>query len=308
MRNALALIVPSLAVLAASAPALGQTQAQSAAGLELFDYPNLQGPSVRVEREVANLGPGAFDNLATSVHVTGGAWELCDGPNFTGSCETIDQDVWDLERLGLNNRVSSIRPASPYAGSPYPGGGDQDPYPGYGGQPTLVLYEGLNYRGRSETFTGGSGNLRYDGFDDRARSLQVTGEWTLCEGPNLTGRCERIDRDVPDLGRIAMSGSISSFSPETPSYPSPGPGYRGQYPDPYPGGGGPQMLEGERAGFYPSPPIQPGRLTLCLRGNARACEEEVDTFCRAQQGNWREGAYYSIDARAGRLNDILCVR
>jgi hypothetical protein len=52
---------------------------------------------------------GAMGNRAQSVQVIG-TWELCDGPDFTGRCVTLSQNVPNLGAYGLNNRVTSARP------------------------------------------------------------------------------------------------------------------------------------------------------------------------------------------------------
>jgi hypothetical protein len=295
----------SFTALTVFALATALPSAASAQGLELFDFPNFQGSSVMVDREIPNLGPGAFDDLATSVRITAGAWELCDGPNFVQPCTIVTSDVWDLQALSLNNRVSSIRPAFSTAPqpAPYPG---QPPFAGatpFPGQPRVTLYEDTNFRGRSVTITDRADNLRFEGFEDRARSIQVAGEWRLCEGMNLTGRCEIIAGDMPDLNRIAMSRAISSLEPSLAAAPAFNPN-----PQPFPPQQSAQMLAGNAAGFYPFPYIPANRLNACLRGNARACEQEVDVFCRSQPGGWREGAYYTTDPRNAALTDILCIR
>jgi Beta/Gamma crystallin len=51
----------------------------------------------------------SFGNRAQSVQVVG-TWQLCDGPNFSGRCVTVSQNVPNLSAYGLNNRVSSARP------------------------------------------------------------------------------------------------------------------------------------------------------------------------------------------------------
>lgn len=77
------------------------------ARLVLYDHPNFQGRTLTVERDTPSLV--FFNDAAGSVQVIG-RWELCDGRNFTGHCVRTDSDVRDLARLGLNNRVSSVRP------------------------------------------------------------------------------------------------------------------------------------------------------------------------------------------------------
>ncbi len=304
--------------------------AAMAQALELFDFPNFQGASLRVERDVADLGPGGFDNMATSIRVPGGVWEICEGAGYQ-ECRVISGDIWDLQPMGMNNRISSVRRIDATApggagisgggvggGADTPWGPPPGPGPAPGPAPSLTLYETINYGGRSVTLNSGA-ELRFETFDNRARSLRAVGEWTLCEGANLTGRCERITGDIPDLNRIAMSRTISSVAPAQqagPPWPPPGGGTAPgtgpiagpPLPDGPVGPGGERMLAGDRAAFFPLPSIPAARLGGCLRGDARACENEVDQYCRGRPGGWVGGAYYAVDTRRQILTDVLCVR
>ena len=49
------------------------------------------------------------NRTARSVEVRSGTWQLCDR---AGRCTTIDQSVSDLSRLGLNGRITSVRPVN----------------------------------------------------------------------------------------------------------------------------------------------------------------------------------------------------
>jgi hypothetical protein len=74
----------------------------------LYDGRGYRGQSFRVERESVALS--GFANRAQSVQVTGGSWQLCDRADFAGRCVVVSGDIPDLASLGLENRVSSIRP------------------------------------------------------------------------------------------------------------------------------------------------------------------------------------------------------
>jgi hypothetical protein len=75
--------------------------------LVLYDRPGYAGRSMAVENERGSLV--FFSNQAGSAQVTG-RWELCDEAGFRGRCVTVTSDVRDLARLGLRDRVSSVRP------------------------------------------------------------------------------------------------------------------------------------------------------------------------------------------------------
>jgi len=76
--------------------------------LVLFDHIGFSGQSYVVTGPQPVLR--ALNNRAGSVKVYGGAWQLCDGPNFTGRCFVVESTQTDLGRLLLRDRVSSVRP------------------------------------------------------------------------------------------------------------------------------------------------------------------------------------------------------
>jgi len=53
-----------------------------------------------------------FDDRDSSIRVLSGTWELCDAEVFRGRCITVDRDVPRLERMGFDDRLSSLRPVS----------------------------------------------------------------------------------------------------------------------------------------------------------------------------------------------------
>jgi hypothetical protein len=79
--------------------------------LVLYDHIWFSGESYVVTGPQGSLR--ALNNRAGSVKAYGGPWELCDGPNFTGKCVTIEGSQQDLGRVLLRDRVSSARPIPP---------------------------------------------------------------------------------------------------------------------------------------------------------------------------------------------------
>lgn len=77
------------------------------ARLVLYDRPGYAGRSMTIDNERSTLV--FFRDQAGSAQVVG-RWELCDEPGFKGRCATVSSDVRDLARLGLRDRVSSVRP------------------------------------------------------------------------------------------------------------------------------------------------------------------------------------------------------
>jgi Beta/Gamma crystallin len=72
----------------------------------LYDRSTYRGNPMNYNGPVSNLA--GF--RAESVTIGRGVWELCEGPNFTGRCVTVDRSVPDLGAYGLSNRVASVRP------------------------------------------------------------------------------------------------------------------------------------------------------------------------------------------------------
>jgi hypothetical protein len=174
----------------------------------------------------------------------------------------------------------------------YPGYG----YGGYGAQ-TATLYELPGFMGRSVVVNGSTGNLADIDFNDRTRSVRLTGTWRLCEDAGFRSRCETMSGSIPDLSRRGING-LSSLQPVDNG---------GGYPGSYPGGG---AVQGRSVVFYPgpvstaydnAPPYGYGG------GNAYGYgvgKRAADAFCR-RMGN-RDALYY--DNAGNTLQDVLCRR
>jgi uncharacterized protein YcfJ len=79
----------------------------------------------------------------------------------------------------------------------------------------IVLYGRDNFAGRSLEARGPNGDLRDQGFNDRASSAIVYGgAYEVCEGAGFSGRCMVLRPGrYPHLDSMGMSHSISSVRP-----------------------------------------------------------------------------------------------
>lgn len=77
--------------------------------ITLYRHTNFGGKSRTFTSDVPDLNPYAFGNLASSVVVQGGVWQLCDRPNYRGYCIVIDRTNANLWTLGFNDRAESVR-------------------------------------------------------------------------------------------------------------------------------------------------------------------------------------------------------
>jgi len=98
---------------------------QAAAQVTFYDRPDFRGRSATVDRSVWNMDRVGFDDRAASAVVQAGEWEVCEDPGFHGRCAILHPGEYrTLREVGLNNDVSSVRPAGPGAQRySYEGGG-----------------------------------------------------------------------------------------------------------------------------------------------------------------------------------------
>lgn len=76
----------------------------------LYTSANYRGQSLRVRGPAANLAwyPGFNDNVR-SIRIVRGRAQVCVDANFRGACQTLSRSVADLNRIGMGNRISSVR-------------------------------------------------------------------------------------------------------------------------------------------------------------------------------------------------------
>ncbi len=177
--------------------------------LTLFDGQNFRGRSYVTRGEVRNLADAGFNDMAVSIRVGGGRWQVCTDRDFGGQCLTLDRDNSQLAP-NFVRQISSIRRLSQGGGSPgggYPGGGYQNQ------TPTLTLFDDQNLRGRSHATQREIRNLVDVGFNDMAVSIRVDGgRWEVCTDKDFRGQCMILDRNSNQLA-TNFARQISSVRP-----------------------------------------------------------------------------------------------
>src|SRR5688572_20154703 len=84
----------------------------AAAQITFYEREGFRGRSVTTNERVWNLERADFDDRASSIVVDHGQWEVCDRPRFEGRCAILSRGSYpSLREVGLNNSVSSVRPA-----------------------------------------------------------------------------------------------------------------------------------------------------------------------------------------------------
>jgi len=91
---------------------------QAAAQVTLYERDDLRGHAFTADRPIANLDRFGFNDRASSAHVQNGAWQVCEDARFNGNCAVLQPgDYHDLRAMGLNDRISSVRPVESYSGN-----------------------------------------------------------------------------------------------------------------------------------------------------------------------------------------------
>jgi len=180
LKNALAVTAVALA-------------AHASAQVTFYEQNGFQGESFTTSRTIDNLARRGFNDSASSAVVAGERWEVCEDTRFNGRCTVLRPGQYpSFNAMGLNNRVTSVRPVSRkariddrrYAPSSAP---VIAPAPAPA-QITFYENEGLN--GRSFTTERQVNNFNRFGFNDRASSVVVVGErWEVCEDVQFRGQC-----------------------------------------------------------------------------------------------------------------------
>lgn len=85
--------------------------AHASAQITFYEADNFQGRSFTTTRQIKNFERFGFNDRASSVLVTRQRWEVCDDVRYSGRCVILRPGQYpSLRAMGLNDRVSSVRP------------------------------------------------------------------------------------------------------------------------------------------------------------------------------------------------------
>jgi uncharacterized protein YcfJ len=78
-----------------------------------YEHEGFQGRNFTIEEPVAALPRAAFNDRASSAVVRGERWEVCEDTRYRGRCVVLRRGQYpSLAAVGLNDRISSLRPVS----------------------------------------------------------------------------------------------------------------------------------------------------------------------------------------------------
>jgi uncharacterized protein YcfJ len=90
---------------------------QAAAKITFYEGEGFRGRAFTADKQVWNFEKLGFNDRASSAVVDRGRWEVCEDARFEGKCVVLRPGSYDsLSRMGLNNRISSVRPVTRTAG------------------------------------------------------------------------------------------------------------------------------------------------------------------------------------------------
>jgi hypothetical protein len=88
---------------------------QAAAQVTLFSDQGFHGQRMTVDRPMRDLDRTDFNDRASSAVVDHGRWQVCEDAHFQGRCVTLRPGEYpSLGSMGMNDRISSIRPVENY--------------------------------------------------------------------------------------------------------------------------------------------------------------------------------------------------
>src|SRR5581483_2715252 len=154
---------------------------------------------VRRGEDVPVLPEGMNDRIS-SIRIFGDADVVVfqDG-RFRGESARFSRDARNLDREGWNDVISSLR----VEGTRW-GGGNRPPVWGRPEMPRegACFYKDADFRGEYFCVPRGASYAELPpGFNDAISSVRVMGaRVTIFQDVNFSGRSDRLDSDVPDLG------------------------------------------------------------------------------------------------------------
>jgi uncharacterized protein YcfJ len=78
-----------------------------------YEHDGYRGRAFTTGKQVNNFARQGFNDRASSVVVDRGRWEACTDANFGGTCVVLRQGSYEsLSSLGLNDKISSVRPVN----------------------------------------------------------------------------------------------------------------------------------------------------------------------------------------------------
>ncbi|XP_073472640.1 epidermal differentiation-specific protein-like [Aquarana catesbeiana] len=169
--------------------------------LELFESPNFKGSSVSIEQDMEDLTTVGFLHKAGSLKVHGDPWIVFTEIKYKGQFKCFVEGSYP-SIPALEKKISSVRVVR---GGLY--------------NPTITLFEHINYGGKSVTLEKAANSLKLYGFDNMASSQKnFHGAWILYSEEYYNGHqmVTVAGDDIPDYHKFGWGDKVSSLKPLDP--------------------------------------------------------------------------------------------
>ena len=90
--------------------ALALTATQAAGGIKVYVNKDYDGASIEIDSAVPDLRKLDFDDRISSLQADE-RWLVCSAPKFKGDCREVEGGLVNLRAEGLNDRITSLKPA-----------------------------------------------------------------------------------------------------------------------------------------------------------------------------------------------------
>lgn len=123
---------------------------QAMAQVTFYEGENFRGPAFTADRTIWNFDQTGFNDHARSAVVGGGSWQVCEDARFSGRCVVLQPGNYPtLAAIGMDKRISSVRPADPNARYGYDYNNAPPPAAqGYYNAPQPLAAQDYDYRRR----------------------------------------------------------------------------------------------------------------------------------------------------------------
>jgi hypothetical protein len=196
-------------------------------GITVYTNPDFRGESASFREDAPDLrGYGMSDEISSIRVPPGESWEVCQDINYGNRCQIITRSISNLESIGWNDRISSLRRVR--------GGRGSRGSPGGGFGSGITVFTDADFEGESASFRDNTPDLVAYGLNDEISSIYIPpGEsWEICQDNNYGNRCQIVTRSIPNLRNIGWDNRISSLRRTGGG----GSGRGGPTPPPYRGG------------------------------------------------------------------------
>lgn len=84
--------------------------ANAVAEITFYESEDFRGRAFTTNKGLSDFKRSGFNDRASSVIVDNGQWEVCEDAGYRGRCVVLREGSYDsLKRMGVNNRLSSVR-------------------------------------------------------------------------------------------------------------------------------------------------------------------------------------------------------